>query len=558
MRAIGLDGAVGWFHPASGGRGVVIVGAHGYEDMCSRITLRELGDALARAGLPTLRIDPRDTGDSADLPEDADRVATWIADAVAAMRWMREEIGVTEVVLAGLRLGALIAAAAAMEAGDVDRLVLLAPPASGRAYRRELTILSRLIGDMRGGALPDGSIDVAGFRLSAETLRRLETIDLTAPQRAPVKQVLLVGETGPTGATRITSALAAAGSRIETLPFDGYARMMCDPTASEPAFGMVERLVRALAADPPTAVSRPLPPRSATVVGDGWEEERFVFGDGLAGVLCLPTAGPPVRVAIWLNSGRDHHIGWARQAVDLSRRLARSGVAVLRMGLAGTGDSPPHADTPAMAIYHSSGKADVMAAIDEMARRGLSRPWIIGSCSGAYQAFHTAVEDPRIAGIVLINQLCFVWDVSYAARLSAWMRERPQEFEADVQRVEAGEETSAGVPLPRRVWRTLRRWARITFDAARRLRNTGRADRPGQVEAEFRALAARGCAVSIVLSEGDAAVQELELHTGRGGERIAGLPGLEILHIPDADHSLIPAAARDLLGRHLEHRLTGA
>jgi alpha-beta hydrolase superfamily lysophospholipase len=556
MEAIALDGAVGWFHPATGGRGVVVVGAHGYEDLCSRVTLRSLADGLASAGLPTLRIDPRDTGDAADLAADADRVAAWTADTIAALRWMRETVGVSEIVLVGLRVGALVATAAALDFGEVDRLVLLAPPANGRALRRELSILARLVEGTGGAAHGDGAVEIAGFRLEAATLERLAAIDLTALPRAPAHDVLLVGDVGSAAFGRLVGALETTGAAVSTQPFEGYARMMCDPTASEPALEMAAALIARLARDLPAATVAPVKLAAARLVGDGWIEERLVFGDGLAGVLCLPTMPQtPRRSAIWLNSGRNHHIGWARQTVDLSRRLARSGVAVLRMDLAGIGDSPAHAHTPPTALYHDVGRADVVAAIEEMARHGLVRPWVIGACSGAYQAFHTAVDDPRIAGIVLINQLCFVWDASYAVHLSAWMKARPHEFEADAKRAEASD-GDLGHEGPLDIaWRLAKRGVRIGLDTYRRLRAGGANGRPGPIESRFRALSARGVAVSIVLSEGDKAVGELELHTGSGGERIADLPGVEILVIPDSDHSLTPTAARERLGNHLVARL---
>ena len=559
MEAIALDGAVGWFHPATGGRGVVVVGAHGYEDLCSRVTLRSLADGLAAAGLPTLRIDPRDTGDAADLPPEADRVAAWTADTIAAVRWMRDTVGVGEIVLVGLRVGALVATAAALDLGDVDRLVLLAPPANGRALRRELSILARLVDGMGGGTHDDGSIEIAGFRLDAATLGRLEAIDPTTLPRAPARDVLLVGDIGAAAFGRLVAAMETTGATVATLPFEGYARMMCDPTASEPAVETAAAVIGRLARDLPAATVAPAKLAVARLSGDGWIEERFVFGDGLAGILCLPTApSTPRRSAIWLNSGRNHHIGWARQTVDLSRRLARSGVAVLRMDLAGIGDSPAHAHTPPTALYHDVGKDDVVAALDEMARRGHARPWVIGACSGAYQAFHTAVDDPRIAGIVLINQLCFIWDASYAVHLSAWMKARPHEFEAEAKRAEEGDDDLGRNGPLALAWRLAKRGVRIGLDGYRRLRAGGANGRPGPIESRFRALSARGAGVSIVLSEGDKAVGELELHTGRDGERIADLPGVEILIIPDSDHSLTPPAARERLGNHLVARLAEA
>ena len=556
MRAVSLGGAVGWFHPATKGRGVVFVGAYGYEDLCSRVTSHDLAEGLAEAGLPVLRLEPRGTGDAEDLPATADRVGAWTADVIAAVDWLRGVAGVREVVLVGLRIGALIAIAAADAIGGVDHLVLLAPPASGRAHRRELSILARLVDDMGGGVLADGSIEIAGFRLDAQTLDRLAAIDPTALASRPAPWVTLVGEVGSATLARVAEALVATGATVETMPFAGYSRMMCDPTASEPARGMIADLVPHLAAGAPDATTPPRPAPTQPISGDGWVEERMVFGGGLAGVLCLPGAPSPVRrAAIWLNSGRNPHIGWARQTVDLSRRLARSGVAVLRMDLAGIGDSPAQAHTPAAALYHDVGRADVRAAIEELARRGLDRPWVIGACSGAYQAFHAAIDDDRIGGIVLINQLCFVWDASYEAQLSAWMTARPDMFAAEAEQAERRGEGSGEPTLTRRLVEWARPIARRGRDLIMRFAAALEGVRPGLVEARFRDLAKRGVAVSIVLAEGDRAVTELERHAGLGGHRIAGLPGLEILRIADADHSLTPEAARRTLGDHLVARL---
>lgn len=552
MQPIHLDGAAAWFHQAKGGRGVVILGAFGYEDLCSRATLLALADGLAAAGLPTLRLDRRGTGDSADLPLGADRLAAWIADVHAAVDWLRRATGVSEVAVVGLRLGALIATAAALAGDGIDRLVLLAPPTSGRSHRRELTILARLIADGRAAPSPDGAVEVAGFRLEPEVAAALDGIDLEALPRRPASEILLVGETTSPGFLRLATGLAFEGPAPDVLGFDGYARMMCDPTASEPATAMVERVIGRLAADQPEGHSHvpDLPP--ARLVTADWQEEAMVFGGGLVGVLCAPRGAiDPGRCAVWLNSGRNHHIGWARQTVDLSRRLARAGVAVLRIDLAGIGDSPARPATPVSALYHDDGRADVVAAIDELARRGWHHPTIIGGCSGAYQAFHAAAGEPRIAGVVLINQLCFLWDDSYAAHLSAWMTNRPGQFEAEVRRAESESDGRTALRTIRAALGDIKRRALRGFGGLRRVLRLEAAAGPGVIERRFRDYAARGLKVSIVLSEGDKAVDELALHTGSRGCRIAGLPGVSLLWLRDADHSLSSQAARDALGDHL-------
>jgi pimeloyl-ACP methyl ester carboxylesterase len=109
---VAFDDCVGWLHPAAGSRGIVLCSAFGYEELCSRRTMHDLAEALARAGLLVLRFDYHGTADSAGSGEDPERVATWIANIGAAVDLIRRETGVGEVALVGLRLGALLAACA--------------------------------------------------------------------------------------------------------------------------------------------------------------------------------------------------------------------------------------------------------------------------------------------------------------------------------------------------------------------------------------------------------------------------------------------------------------
>jgi pimeloyl-ACP methyl ester carboxylesterase len=142
---VAFDDCVGWLHPAAGGRGIVLCSAFGYEELCSRRTMHDLACSLARAGLPVLRFDYHGTADSAGTGEDPKRVATWIANIGAATDFIRRETAATEVVLVGLRLGALLAACAAARRTDIAALALLAPPLSGRGYARELKALAHLL-----------------------------------------------------------------------------------------------------------------------------------------------------------------------------------------------------------------------------------------------------------------------------------------------------------------------------------------------------------------------------------------------------------------------------
>lgn len=176
---VAFDDCVGWLHPAAGSRGIVLCSAFGYEELCSRRTMHDLAEALARAGLPVLRFDYHGTADSAGSGEDPERVATWIANIGAAVDLIRRETGVGEVALVGLRLGALLAACAGADRDDICALALLAPPNSGRAYVRELKALAHLLVAPDEAAACFDGLEVAGFR-GARDAPRIITPGLAA------------------------------------------------------------------------------------------------------------------------------------------------------------------------------------------------------------------------------------------------------------------------------------------------------------------------------------------------------------------------------------------
>ena len=145
MKPVVFADTIGWLNEAVGKRGVVIAGAHGHEDLCSRRFLRLLSDRAAAAGLPALLFDYPGCGNAAGDHSTTGQVESWIASIGAAIDRLKRDSGVADVVLVGFRLGALLAPLAAAGRNDVAGLALLAPPASGKAYVREMTVMSRMI-----------------------------------------------------------------------------------------------------------------------------------------------------------------------------------------------------------------------------------------------------------------------------------------------------------------------------------------------------------------------------------------------------------------------------
>src|SRR5260370_24123183 len=115
MRPIVFGGRFGWLHPGKGARGVVLCSPFGHESVWSHKGMRGLAEDLGAGGVSVLRFDYRGTGDSVGEDGAAQQLQSAVADVCAAVAWLKQETGVTELTLCGLRLGASFAALAARE-----------------------------------------------------------------------------------------------------------------------------------------------------------------------------------------------------------------------------------------------------------------------------------------------------------------------------------------------------------------------------------------------------------------------------------------------------------
>ena len=551
MIPVALDDCMAWLHPAAAdtacGRAFVLVPALGFEELCTRRSLRILADRLALAGLATLRFDFHGTADSLGDEAAPDRIVRWRADTHRAVERLRELTGAAEIGLLGLRFGALIAADAAAGRDDIAMLGLLAPPASGRLHARETAALSRIIAPQPEDG--QGGVAVAGFRLAARTVEALKRLDW--PVAAPCPR-LLVAAQGP-GANSLADRWAAPDTSLQRLGFAGYERMICDPTASEVPFAAIDEIVAWARVQAPAApATLPSPSGPAVLVGDGFTEEGVTFGPGgrLAGILCRPAAATG-QVVIFTNSGGVPHIGWARMTVRFARALAARGIASLRMDFEGLGDSRTVVEPPTPFYYEAATRADISAAVDLVAAQGFGEIAVSGNCSGAHHAFHAALADTRIRALALSNLECFVWGPRYKLPLGAWMAALPVSVE--LKKRTADETLSEAARwqawLKDRTVTLARRYAKPTVGALQRLAarfapQARPADGGNAVAAGFAALSARGVRVRLVYSEGDAGLDELELYAGPEGSEATRLPGIDKQVIAGADHPMTSSAAQ--------------
>jgi pimeloyl-ACP methyl ester carboxylesterase len=132
-------------------------------------------------------------------------------------------------------------------------------------------------------------------------------------------------------------------------------------------------------------------------------EEAILFGGAgsLVGIITDPAQQTADSAVILLNAGIIHRVGPGRMYVKLARRLAQRGFVVLRFDVSGVGDSEGRKDN---LPFERSSLEETREAMDYLARTRGVRSFLLGGlCTGAVVAYQTALVDPRVGGVLLIN-----------------------------------------------------------------------------------------------------------------------------------------------------------
>ena len=559
---VSFEGCAAVFHPAEGALGAIICGGYGYDELCTYRNFALLADDLAEAGIPTLRFDYHGTGNSTGTDQDSKRLEVWLGNIAAAIAFMRVA-GIKKIALIGYRLGGMLATLAAARDPSIRTLALIAPVLSGRSYIRELQLQAQLYPVKDDQAGEEGSVSVAGFRLSAETIAAIKPINIPKMALPSLDRVIILDDS-----IDVTSPVAAglkeAGASISIEPFPALKLLTIDPIHSlsvdQPFDAIKEFLANSKERRPSCHNVAQTPARLAEA---GWTETRHRFGpEGrLFGILCAPNGAQSARTVLFVNGGANRNTGWARMTVYLARSLAESGIASFRIDLTGLGESQAEMRDQRPILYSESFQKDVSLALDWLAQHGRINVVAFGACSGAQTIFQSALKDRRLPAIVMVNLLRFEIAAHEAAQIGG----------APSFRSTANYLDRIGDPESwKRLWRggsrkiigLMREYTRRGAIVARSqtgyavAKLTRQTAFGGPVYRKFVELVERKTRILIVYSDVDDGLGEFAIHLGRLGRMVSSSGDIRVALLSQTDHNLTSRASQAELGKLLESFVT--
>lgn len=584
----------GWLHqpavmnPAR--VGLVICKPFGYEGLCAHRSVRTFAETAAKYGVPTLRFDYLGCGDSADIDPDEDQITAWVEDILAAVAELRRRSGVEHVCLLGIRLGALLAAIAAARSGNIKGLLLIAPVIRGKRYLRELRtarLAAQLGSDPEGaihrgadlGSTTPGTLEFSGYAMSAATIDTLSKIDLTKQPAPPVAHALVLDRHDLPIARSWYEAMLAAGITTQYLELSGFVEM----ALVAPQFAVVpdamthaiatwlKRLLKSLEPRPGQAVpSRPTtaadaPLRELRLPAHGTDDHgptelpvRFGSEAAMFGIVTQPL---PTEVrkrgVILINAGADQHMGPSRMYVTLARRWSHNGYYVLRMDLAGVGDSDTRADRTDDEIFSPAALDDIRDAVGHLREQyGVREVTLMGLCSGAYHALRAAAAGLAVERVLMVNPQNYYWseDMTLDDLQLAEVVRNPGVYRERIQSASAWRRLLSGQV---NVWRILKIYAyRQMLFSESLLRNLARALRirlRNDLGAELEDIVGRGVQVTFIFANGEPGIDLLKIQGGSSVTKLGDCCRVRI--IDDADHTFSRSGPRSAMERVLTDEL---
>ncbi|MBW4049502.1 MAG: alpha/beta fold hydrolase, partial [Proteobacteria bacterium] len=398
---------LGWWTARRDGApksGIVIAPAIGYEYWTAHRTLRVLAEMLAARGHGVLRFDYDGHGDSAGESWDGDRVMAWrqsVAHAVTEARAM----GVQEITLIGLRMGATLALEEANAVG-ADRIVAWAPIISGKRYMKEMRMLGLAVPNSVGRPVADGTVIYAGTVVSPETGAEIAQINLEKLEPIPSARMLLVARTDH-ACDKLAKYLTDAGGDVRLDALDGAETALDTPTEGATVPIDILDVITGWIGDASTPRQTTAVPAAGASTKISWsggqlvEEVRALSELGLIGVCGRPVSIAEKGVVVFLNSGSEPHVGPGRCWVEYARELNVRGYATVRLDFSGWGESPDLGHAPGRP-YDDHCIAETLAVTSALRRDGHRQVMLAGLCAGAWVGMRAALQ-VHVDAVIAIN-----------------------------------------------------------------------------------------------------------------------------------------------------------
>lgn len=419
--------------PVPARSGVVIVSPFGWDDICAYRPLRSLARSLGSRGIATLRFDLPGTGDSSGSALDCNLISAWIRSVESAVAELRAAAGVQEVSILGIRLGAMLALAAASAGARVEKLILWGASATGRALLRELRAFRNLeVSDMEGVEIappqPVDGLEVAGFLLTPETQRDLDAFTLSDLAPMPNRKVLLLTRDSFPHDHKLAECLEKTGCQVTMKMGAGYQDMLAAPHEPIPFSPATAEIILDFL-QPNTEAQPPVDwPRREKFSGEGCcQVEEGVLetvlplpyrDKALFSILTQSTGSAPSEWGLlFMNAGGVRHIGPNRMWVEAARRWAARGVPSIRVDFHRVGESGGDEPASIARLHEDDMVLQLRLAMNAMrSHLNCQRFIAIGLCSGAFVAFQAAIQDPAIRSAILLNPRLFFWDAEIEPR----------------------------------------------------------------------------------------------------------------------------------------------
>jgi alpha-beta hydrolase superfamily lysophospholipase len=571
----GAETLFGWLHqPPAALRtdaGLVICKPFGYEAICAHGSLRAFADACAAIGVTVLRFDYAGTGDSSGVEGSADQIAQWCDDIRAAIEALRRMSAVKRVALLGMRLGALLASQVAARSGAAA-LIAIAPVTNGRRYLRELRAYQATAQATaaEGAAEPiDGALEVTGFSLSAASVASLLRADLLAATVPAAPRALILDRSDLPGAKPWADALHRLGAEVRYRSLSGFPEMVATPHAAQIPQAMIAATVEWLTrwAGPAATATPTLVPEASMRLAaeDGFAlTERAVFIDEQRTLFAILTApAQPAGAAaaaygvVMLNGGATSHIGPNRMYVELARRWAARGYVVLRLDLAGLGDSATRPGRSGNEVYPPGALEDIAVAIEYLrGTYGVENITLAGLCAGAYHALRSATSGLPVNTVLLVNPLTFYWKQGSTLndlQISEVVR-NPSVYAEHILVGQAWLRVLRGRVNLARVAMVLLRRAWLALDGSLRdLTRLLHVRLPHDLGWDLQSIAARGVRIVFLFARGDGGADLLRV---QGGSAVKAIGDRCRIHTIDgADHVFSQRAPRQQLLQLLSSEL---